>query len=240
MARTMVQLADTLVDDFDVVELLTLLTRRCVDFLGASAAGVQLAEPGGDLRALASSSEAAWDLEQWAVRAREGPGPDAWRSGQPVVNVEVGPRSSRWPGFGPMAFAAGFRRCTGLPMQRISHTIGAVSLFHEDETGLDPGDLPSARAMADVTTIAILQHRAVNDAQVVAEQLRRALDSRVAIEQAKGMLAGLAGIGVEHAFRRLRSYARSHNAQLAQVAEDFVHGRLGPDDLDDAGPAPGG
>ena len=171
LARTFVELADTLVDDFDVVELLTLLADRCVDVLDVGAAGLMLAAPDGDLRVMASSSEAMRLLELFELQSQEGPCLDCYRTGQPVVNQDLATVNGRWPRFAPEALAAGFHSVHALPMRLRGTVIGALNLFHIDPGEMRQADVDAAQALADVATIAILQHRAALEAQVVNEQL---------------------------------------------------------------------
>jgi GAF domain-containing protein len=226
MARTMVELADTLVDHFDVVELFTLLTDRCVEVLDVSAAGLMLAAPEGDLRVVASSSEVMRLLELFELQAEEGPCLDSYRSGEPVVNQDLVTVNGRWPRFAPKALEAGFRSAHSLPMRLRGRVIGALNLFSAEPGALRDADVLTAQAFADVATIAILQHRASLDAQVLNEQLSHALNSRILIEQAKGMLAERATIDMPEAFIRLRDHARRHNLLLADVAQHFIDGTL--------------
>lgn len=227
LTRTLVELADTLVDDFDVVDLLTLLTDRCCEAFGVSDSGLMLAAPmGGDLRVMASSSAAMRALELYEVQAQEGPCLDAYRSGEPIVNEDVTTATERWPRFTPVAVEAGVRSVSALPMRLRGTTIGALNLFQTDHGGLSDDDLSAARAFADVATIAILQHRAADDARTVNEQLNNALNSRIVIEQAKGMLAQGANLNMEEAFSRLRHHARHHNRRLVDLARDVIDGRV--------------
>jgi GAF domain-containing protein len=231
LARAMVELADTLVADFDVVELLTLLTDRCVDVLDVGAAGIMLASPDGELRAMASSSEAMRVLELIELQSQEGPCLDCYRTGQPVVNQDLAVLNGRWPRFAPEALAAGFHSVHALPMRLRGTVIGALNLFHVDRGEMRPADVAAAQALADIATIAILQHRAALEAQLVTEQLRSALNTRVVIEQAKGMVAEREGLDMEQAFAALRTYARSHNLRLADVARDVIGGTLSANTL---------
>ena len=226
LARALVELADTLVADFDVVELLTLLADRCVDVLDVGAAGLMLAGPDGDLRVMASSSEAMRVLELFELQSREGPCLDCYRTGGPVVNQDLATGNGRWPRFGPEALAAGFRSVHALPMRLRGTVIGALNLFHVEPGEMRRADLDAAQALADVATIAILQHRAALEAEVVVEQLNAALNSRILIEQAKGMIAERLGLDMERAFSVLRHHARNHNLRLADVARDVIEGRL--------------
>jgi GAF domain-containing protein len=232
LARTLVELADTLVDDFDVVELLTLLTDRCVDVLDVAAAGLMLVAPEGDLRVMASSSEAMRVLELFELQAQEGPCLDSYRTGLPVVNQDLATLDGRWPRFAAEALAAGFHSVHALPMRLRGTVIGALNLFHVDAGDMRPADVEAAQALADVATIAILQHRAALEGQLVNEQLQMALNSRIVIEQAKGMAAERLGLNMEQAFSTLRNHARNHNLLLVDVARDVISGALAASALD--------
>jgi len=222
LARTLVELADTVVDDFDVVELLTRLVDGCVDVLGVSAAGLMLVAPEGDLRMAASSSEAMRVVELFELQAQEGPCLDCYRTGEPVVNQDLAIVNGRWPNFAPVALEAGFRSVHALPLRLRGKVLGAVNLFRTDEGAMDEVDVLAAQALADMATIAILQHRAAVESHVLNEQLNFALNSRVVIEQAKGVLSERTGIDMQDAFSRLRSYARDHNHRLVDVAQQVI------------------
>src|SRR6202011_2506184 len=158
---------DTLVTDFDAVELLTLLADRCVDVLDVAAAGLMLVAPDGELRVMASSSEAMRMLELFELQSREGPCLDCYRSGAPVVNQDLAAVNGRWPRFAAVALDAGFRSAHALPMRLRGAVIGALNLFRADVGELQQADLFAAQALADVATIAILQHRVGLHAHVV-------------------------------------------------------------------------
>ena len=232
LARTLVELADTLVADFDVVDLLTLLTDRCVEVLDVGAAGLMLVAPEGDLRVMASSSEAMRVLELFELQSQEGPCLDCYRSGEPVVNQDLATVNGRWPRFAAEALQAGFHSVHALPMRLRGTIIGALNLFHVEPGEMRQCDVDAAQALADVATIAVLQHRAAHEAQVLNEQLTHALNSRVVIEQAKGMVAERLGLNMEETFRKLRGHARNHNLRLVDVAQDVIAGRLLPSALD--------
>jgi len=241
LARTLVELADTLVADFDVVELLTRLTDRCVEVLDVAAAGLMLAGPDGELRVMASSSEAMRVLELFELQAKEGPCLDCYRSGKPIVDHDLAMPSSRWPRFAAETLAAGFHSVQALPMRLRGTVIGALNLFHVETGEMSKADVDGAQALADVATIAILQHRASLEAQVLNQQLHHALNSRIVIEQAKGMVAERSGLNMEQSFSALRTYARNHNRRLVEVAEAVIAGSLAPSALGSAprvAPAP--
>jgi GAF domain-containing protein len=231
LARTMVELADTLVDDFDIVDLFTLLTNRCVEMLDVAAAGLMVVAPEGDLRVMASSSEAMRLLELFELQSEEGPCLDCFRTGQPVLNLDLATATTRWPHFAARAVKAGFRSTDSVPMRLRGEVIGALNLFGTQQKALDAADITVAQAFADVATIAILQHRAAHDAQVLSEQLHHALNSRILIEQAKGMLAERSHLDMSQAFAHLRDYARRHNLLLANVAQEFIDGNIPIDTL---------
>jgi GAF domain-containing protein len=232
LARTLVELADSLVEDFDVVELLTVLSDRCVEVLDVSAAGVMLAAPSGGLQVVASSSEAMRTLELFELQANEGPCVDCYAAATPVVNVQLSTVDRRWPRFTARAIAQGFRSVHALPMRLRGRSIGALNIFRSEEGALERDDVSVAQALADVATIAILQHQAVVDAQVLNEQLNQALNSRIVIEQAKGKVSEAANVDIEQAFQRLRNHARNRNVRLADLSRDIAEGTINPRSLD--------
>ncbi|HUP84405.1 MAG TPA: GAF and ANTAR domain-containing protein [Acidimicrobiales bacterium] len=228
MTPTFAAIADSLVDDFDLVEILELVTETCINGLGASAAGLMLANAAGGLQVMTSSSEAIRLLELQEIAAQEGPCPECFAQGQPVLNQRLVDAVERWPGFAPSALAAGYGCVEALPMRTRGSTIGALNLFHRSETGASPEALIAAQALADVATIAIRQHRVATDARSLTGDLREALDSRVVIEQAKGVLIGRSAVDVDTAFEAMRSYARRRRLKLRAVAEGVLAGTIDP------------
>lgn len=234
LARTMVALADTMVDDFDLVDLLTTLSDRCVEVFDITAAGVMLASTDGELSVVTASTESMWMLELFELQSQEGPCLDAYRTGQPVVNQDLSVANGRWPRFSPMAVDSGFRGVDALPMRLRGRVIGALNLFRSDAGSLTPDEVEAAQALADIATIAILQHRAMTEARILNDQLTHALASRVVIEQAKGMIAERMDVSMEQAFSRLRQHARNHNLHLDRLARAVVAGAMDPRSLDRA------
>ena len=226
LARTLVELADNLVDDFDIVDLLTTLSDRCVEVLDIAAAGIMLVAPNGELRVMTSSSEAMRVVELFELQSQEGPCLDCYRSGEAVVNHDLAAADSRWPGFAAVALEAGFRSADAVPMRLRSQIIGALNLFRSEPGALNDSDVIVAQALADVATIALLQHRTAVAAEVVNEQLTGALNSRILIEQAKGIIAERHHLDMEQAFARLRTHARNSNQRLSDLAHEVVHGTL--------------
>ena len=229
LSRAFVELADTLVTGFDVVDFLHMLTEHCVDILGVNAAGLMLVDRLGGLRIMAASEERAHLLELFQLQKNEGPCLDCCRSGQAVVIADLDDEEERWPTFAPEARAAGFRSVNAVPMRLRDTMIGALNLFSSEVRGLGEADVRVAQALADVATIGILHERAASDAQALVAQLHTALDSRVIIEQAKGLLAERVKVELDQAFGLLRGYARRNNRPLAEVARDLVDGNLPSD-----------
>jgi GAF domain-containing protein len=225
VVRSLVEMADTLVDNYDVIDLLTGLTDRCV---GVSAAGVMLASPAGRLALAASSSEAMRLLELFELQAQEGPCLDAFRTGEPAGHEDLETGSGRWPSFTAAARAAGFGSACALPLRLREATLGALNLLSISRSPIAEADLIVARAFADLAALSIAQHRASAEAQHLNEQLSAALTSRVVIEQAKGVISERAGVPLAEAFSRLRAYARNRNLRLTDVAQAAVDGTLGP------------
>ena len=224
LVRTLVEMADNLVDDFDVIDVLTVLSDRCVEVLDVDSAGVMLVAPGGELQVVASSSAAMRVLELFELQANEGPCVDCFRSGRPVVNLELSAGDDRWPRFARRAVADGIRSVYAIPMHLRSTTVGALNLFRVSAEPLSADDLLVAQALADVATIAIIQHQASVSASVLTTQLTEALNSRIIIEQAKGKISEASGLDMERSFDRLRNHARNHNLRLTELAREVAEG----------------
>jgi GAF domain-containing protein len=236
LTAAFVELADTLLDEFDVVDFLGVLTRRYLDLLGSAAVGIMLADQHGQLHVAASSSEQARQVELLALQSNEGPGLDAFRTATIVSEPSLAKASERWPNFSARAIACGFHSVHAIPLRLRDEAIGAVNLFGPTP---DPGTpdpmtperLKLAQAMADVATIGILHERAIQRAEVLAEQLQSALHSRVVIEQAKGVLAERGGIDMDTAFLALRGFARRNRLRLGLLARQVVDGTVDADPL---------
>ena len=219
LAQVFVEVADTLVDDFDVIEFLNMITLRAAELADVAAVGLLLDDGRGRLQFMAASDERTKLLELFQVQNNEGPCLDAFTTGLPVVNADLGTASDRWPTFAPRAAASGFGSVHALPMRLRTTVIGALNLFGPSTGRLDDADVRILQALADVATIGLLQEKALRQAEVLTEQLQHALNSRIAIEKAKGALARGLGVGVDDAFDVLRTYARSRNLKLAEVAQ---------------------
>jgi GAF domain-containing protein len=226
VAEVFVEFADTLVEEFDVVEFLQMVTTRAAELVDSAAAGLLLADERGQLQFMAASDERTELLELFQVQSVEGPCQDCYRQGMPVVNADLTTAQDRWPRFAPRALAAGFGSVHAFPLRLRQQVIGALNMFGTQEGDLDPADIRVIQALADIATIGLLQERAVREATVLSGQLQGALQSRVSIEQAKGALAQIHGVGVDDAFDLMRGFARSHNQALSAVARDVV---LNPD-----------
>ena len=231
LIRAFVELADTLVSEFDVVDFLHLLATRSVELLDVAEAGLLLAGPEGTLHVMASSSERTRLLELFQLQNMEGPCLDCYRSGAAVVSENLEGDQDRWPIFAPEARATGFASVHALPLRHRDEVIGALNLFRVVTGSLSDADAGLGQALADVATISLLQERAVSGSQLSVGQLQVALNSRIIIEQSKGMLAEQADVDMAEAFDSLRRYARDHNQRLSRVAEDFIEGKLSSAEL---------
>lgn len=218
LVETFVTLADTMVSDFDVVDFLSVLSRRCVELFEAGDAGLMLVDADGYMELAASSSHEMRLLELLEIQHDQGPCPDAYRTGAPVQCPELRDAADRWPRFVPAALAAGYRSAHALPLRLRDETIGALNLLRVVPGTLPEEDIVAAQALADVATIGILHHRAAAESNLLSEQLQYALDSRVVIEQAKGAIAHKLDLTTDEAFNTLRRYSRDHNRRLVDVA----------------------
>ena len=230
LSRVFVELADTLVSDFDIVEFMTTLADRCVELLGADEAGVVLADEQGILRSVASSNETARLLELFEIQNQEGPCLDCYRTGEQLLNQFL-VTPDQWPVFGPEARRLGFTVVHALPMRLRGRVIGAVNVFGSSAAELDPIDIEVGQALADVATVGLLQERTIREARILNEQLQGALTSRVVIEQAKGVLAERLKVEMDVAFTLLREHARRNSQRLSLVATALVEGQLAAGEL---------
>jgi len=224
LSETFVELTDTMVAGFDVIDFLHVLTDRSVRLLDVSAAGLLLADPRGELRVLAASSQAARLLELFQLQNDQGPCLDCFRTGRPVAAADMAAAAPRWPRFAPAARQAGFGAVQALPMRLREQVIGALNLFLASPGALAPADIRVGQALADVATISLLHERGMRHSDILNEQLQAALNSRVIIEQAKGKLAERLGVDVDQAFTVLRDHARTSNRRLSDLAQAFIDG----------------
>ncbi|WP_307831670.1 GAF and ANTAR domain-containing protein [Nucisporomicrobium flavum] len=223
LADVFVELSDTLVDDFDVIDFLHGLTKRCVELLSVSAAGLLLTDGRGTLQMVAASSEQTRLLELFQLQTEQGPCLDCFHTGT-AVSVPDLQRAGRWPRFTAAATETGFAAVHALPMRLRTDIIGALNLFDTAPGALAPDKQRIGRAMADVATIGLLQQRAIRDRTALTQELQNTLHSRILIEQAKGVLAERLHIGMEDAFTALLTGARNRNQPLAVLAANIVSG----------------
>ena len=218
LADVFVEFADTLIDDYDVIEFLLMVTNRTAELIGASDVGLLLADQRGRLQFMAASNEDVKRLELFQVQVDEGPCGDAFLSGQPVVNADLTKASDRWPHFAPRAAADGYRSAHAFPLRLRQEVIGAIGVFGTDVRPWEMSEVHIVQALAHVATIGLLQERAVRRGEVVAEQLQSALNSRIVIEQAKGAIAQFRDVSVDEAFVIMRDHARRTQQRLGDVA----------------------
>lgn len=225
LAHVFVDVADTLVADFDLMDCLHNLTRHAADMIEDSAVGLLLVDSSDRLTHVAASTEDAETLELFQLQHDEGPCIDCVRSGAPVYESDLSLTSARWPLFAPRAAEAGIQSVHAFPLRLRDTVIGALNIFGREPTPLAPSDIPLVQSLADIGTIAILQEQALSRAEVLTEQLQYALNSRIVIEQAKGAVARALDLDVQAAFEVLRDHARSHHLRLTDLANRVVTDR---------------
>ena len=229
--RVFVELADTLVASFDALDFLHTLTERTVELLAADAAGVILGDERAQLRVVASTSHKAEMLELFELQSADGPCLDCFNTGRQVTNVDLARAQTQWPLFSAAAIQAGFRSTHALPLRLRDRVIGAMNLFCVNQTVLSAADIELGQALADVATIGLLHERAVRESELLAEQLQTALNTRVLIEQAKGVLSARADVDVDEAFQIMRSASRRTQRPLRELAAAVIDGSLTPEQL---------
>jgi len=226
IADTFVELADTLVAEFDIIEFLHILVEKTVALLDADAGGIMLADQRGGLEVLAASSHEVRLVELFELQNQEGPCLEAFRTGEAVTKNDLPEMRAAWPSFTTRLEQAGFSSAQAVPMRLRDEVIGALNVFRVSPGALTAADMKMARALADVATVGLLQERTIRARERLAEQLQGALNSRVLIEQAKGVLAERTGLEVDQAFAAMRAHARRSGLSLHSVAEDVVQGRI--------------
>ncbi|HEY3436144.1 MAG TPA: GAF and ANTAR domain-containing protein [Actinotalea sp.] len=218
LAEVFVEVSDTLVSHFDIIEFLQMVTSRTAELIDAAAVGVLLADQHGELQFMAASDEATTLLELFQVQTAEGPCLEAYRTRAPVMIPDVRVAADRWPQFAPRAVKAGFLSVHAVPMHLRDQAIGAMNIFSTHTGGMEPNELVIAQSLADTATIGLMQERAIRRGEMLTEQLHAALNSRIVIEQAKGALSRIHGVSVDEAFGLMREFARDHNYRLGEVA----------------------
>jgi transcriptional regulator with GAF, ATPase, and Fis domain len=226
LVSTFVALADTLVADYDVVDLLHTLVATCADLVDATAGGILLADESRRLEVVASTDERSRTMDLIQLSAGEGPCIESFETGQALSVPDISATAGQWPRFAAAAREHGFGSVHAVPLRLRKTTIGSLNLFREAIGQLEEDDLALAQALADVATIGILHERALREGDVARAQLQHALNSRVVLEQAKGVLAQSHGVDMQEAFAMLRNHARSNGLPLAEVASDIVNRKL--------------
>jgi len=233
LTTVFVEVADSLIDDFDLIDFLHRLSVRCVELLDVSACGVLLADEQDVLQVLAASDEHTRLLELFALQHDQGPCVECYQSGQPRINISLGNPdvAQRWPQFTPIARQAGFLSTNAIPLRLRGRVIGALGLFQTKDNTLSDADTTLAQALADMATIAILQQRTLAHSETERGQLQYALTSRIVLEQVKGILAERWQVSTDEAFAAFRTYARSHHHQLSRLARQIADGEFDTDQI---------
>jgi GAF domain-containing protein len=222
VSAAFVKVADTLIAGYDIVDLLQTLIEECADILDTDAGGLMLADLAGELQLIASTSESADLVEVLQLSAGAGPCVDCFVTGKPVTVGDIAATGEKWPAFKEAALGQGYRSVHATPLRLRGLVLGTMNLFSSKVGELNEADISVAQALADVATIGILQERTIHDSSILAEQLQRALQSRILIEQAKGAVAQIASISPDKAFAVLRTYARNNNLTLSLVCEGVL------------------
>jgi len=231
VTRVLVELADTLVIGFDVIDFLHTLVERSVELLAADAAGLMLANQQGRLEVVAASSEEARVLELFELQSSQGPCMDCFLSGEPLVNIDVAQMTDRWPLFTAAAALAGYRSAHALPLRLRGQVIGAMNLFAVADVPLTSDDVALGQGMADIATIGLLQQRRALEHDILTEQLQAALNTRIVIEQAKGVLSERAGMSLGESFSLMRNQARRTQQPLTVIAYAVLDGTIDVSEL---------
>jgi len=206
-------------------DVLQHLGDRSLELLGVAGVGVLLVDD-GELTVATTNSELGEAAERLEVETGEGPCVDALRAGAVVTVPDLAEVAHRYPTFAPKALAAGVHSVHGLPLSGRGEMVGVLNVVHSEPLDLPAGDLAMAQMLADVAVSYIISVRMHEQSSRLASQLQRALDTRVVIEQAKGMLAERHGEPLTTAFDRLRQRARSTNMTVRDVAAGVVSGEL--------------
>ncbi|OAN39878.1 GAF and ANTAR domain-containing protein [Mycolicibacterium iranicum] len=223
LAQTFTELADILVADFDLVEVMHLIAARSQQILDVDAVGILVVDCHGSLNVIAASTEEARVLELSALQNREGPCLECFRTGQPVSCADMSTETTRWPRFAPEALQAGFTGVHALPMRLRDEVIGGMNLFSAARRSVDAEMLDAAQALTNVAAIALIHERAIRHRRLLVEQLQHGINQRLTIEQAKGLIAERAGVGIGEAFDVLRAYACTHHWKLSELAQAVIH-----------------
>jgi GAF domain-containing protein len=229
VTEAFVSIVNSLAEGHEVVELYLTLTADCARILDVASAGLLLADRQAVLQVVAASSERTFDLEMFVLMGGQGPCLDCYRTGTAVSVPDLRVDQARWPTFGPVAVQAGFLSVHAVPMRLRETTLGVLALFGTRVGALGEEDLSLAQALAHVASIALVTGRAAEDKSALADQLQAALDSRVVLEQAKGVLAQYGNLPMEQAFAGLRRYSRDHNLRLAELAAALVAREMSPE-----------
>jgi len=228
VVRVFLELADTLVEDFDVIDFLHQMTVRCRELLEVSDAAVFLSHSESRLHSPAPCTSGPLLQRVLEAACGQGPAVDAHRTARPVTVRDPADAAARWPQFAPRLRQAGYVRATALPMRLREENLGSLLLLHTGDLPLTAEDLGLAQAFADAAAIGLVHARTISRQHAVNEQLHTALQSRIVIEQAKGILAARCGVTLNQAFEAIRRYARHHRILLRNVARDVIDTGLTP------------
>jgi hypothetical protein len=226
LIEVLVLLADALGSGRDFLDTMDRLVDSSTTYTAAIEAGMMLADADGTLHVVASTSERAADVEEAQLGLEQGPCLDAYRTGAVVEVPDIAASRDRWPGFADVADTRGLRAAHAVPLRLRADTVGGFDMFADHPVRLSDRDASLVEALAQMVTISLTYHRIAQGQASVIEQLRKTLDARVVIEQAKGVLAYRHTVAVDDVFLILRRHARTTGVGLLEVAENVVRRRI--------------
>ena len=230
-SETFADLAEVLVSDYDLADLLHRLADSCVAVCDAAGAGIVVADQYGQLCDMAYSSEDIRRLERFQLLNDEGPCVECYRTGRLVEEPELA-SMRRWPRFSAEAASIGIESARALPLRLHGRTVGALNLFHSEPGHSPVSVLRAAQALADLAVVGIVLSNSGSSMHSTAEsKIRTALQERSDVERAKGFLAENGGLPMDDAFERMRAYAEGRGLGLTSVARDLISRSLPSGDV---------
>jgi GAF domain-containing protein len=219
--QTLSRFAVVLPVRYDLEAALSELTESVTAVLGLCGSGVTMAEE-GHLRFVTAVSQASRELERNQEEQQAGPCREAYETGVVVRVTDVRKESARWPEFSATATRLSVAGVAGIPMRLADQIIGALNLYSPEPREWSDVDIAVAGVLADVATSYVVNASKLRQQEQLSEQLQEALESRVVIEQAKGITAYKNAVTIDQAYQLMRRHARNNNASLRLVAEAIV------------------
>lgn len=228
LSRVLRDFARTMAGSYDPPQALADLSDNVVKVLGATAAGVALLD-GDDLRFLTATNDLAEKAEDVQERFQDGPCLESIRENQPVVVDDLGTCHDRWPRYTPAVQEIGFNAVLGIPLVLDDRRVGSLDVYNAEPRQWSEDDVDAALVLADIGAAYVINASQLAQSRRTSEQLQTALDSRVVIEQAKGVLAERVGIPTDEAFQRIRASARRESTKVADICRRIIDTDYVPD-----------